>query len=64
VQGQSGVGILSEGNGKDAVVTIDWNSRRADRAYKVWGKTNLLDGAWHWPTNEATQFFKVEALMK
>jgi len=31
--------------------------------YEVWGKTNLTDAAWHWPTNSGTRFFKVEVRM-
>ena len=29
------------------------------RAYAVWGKTNLTDRAWHFPTNDASRFFQV-----
>ena len=48
-------------NGKDAVATLDWTPRRADRVYTVWGKTNLMDTTpWYTPTNSASRFFKVE----
>ena len=48
-------------NGKDAVATLDWTPRRADRVYTVWGKTNLMDTTpWYTPTNSGTRFFKVE----
>jgi len=51
-------------NGKDAVSTLDWApDLRPDRVYTVWGKTNLTDSAWHFPTNDATRFFKVEVKM-
>jgi len=32
------------------------------REYEVWGKTNLLDATWHWPTNASTRFFRIKAL--
>ena len=41
------------------VTRLDWTPHRADRTYKVWGKTNLTDKTWHSPTNSATRFFKV-----
>ena len=30
------------------------------RIYTIWGKTNLMDTAWHTPTNSATRFFRVD----
>jgi len=51
-------------NAESRVTALDWGPRRADRVYKVWGKTNLTDGEWHWPTNDATRFFKVEVKMQ
>jgi len=56
--------VIKCDNGKDAVATLEWSPHRGDRDYKVWGKTNLTDGAWHSPTNDATRFFKVEVRMK
>ena len=44
------------------VVELGWNPRLDDRDYKVWGKTNLVDAAWHSPTNSSTRFFMVEVL--
>jgi len=55
--------VVGRDNGKDAVTTLDWTPRRSDRDYTVWGKTNLTDSAWHFPTNDATRFFKVEVKM-
>ena len=63
---QSGDGIPAVVGGKDAAATIllDWNPRRADRVYTVFGKTNLTDTTpWYTPTNDATRFFKVEVRM-
>jgi len=56
--------VVKNDNGKDTVTALDWGPRRADRVYKVWGKTNLTDGAWHSPTNDATRFFKVDVKMQ
>ena len=44
---------------------VEWSPKlsaaeEAQRTYTVYGKTNLTDKAWHSPTNEASQFFKVE----
>ena len=33
------------------------------RVYTIWGKTNLVDGAWVTPTNSAHRFFKVTVEM-
>lgn len=38
---------------------LNSNGLSQARSYTVWGKTNLLDRAWHSPTNEASRFFKV-----
>ncbi|MCL1919643.1 MAG: InlB B-repeat-containing protein [Kiritimatiellaeota bacterium] len=46
-------------NAESRISALDWNPRRSDRVYTVWGKTNLTDKAWHSPTNDATRFFKV-----
>ena len=38
-----------------------WTGKR--RVYVVEGKTNLTDGAWHSPTNDASRFFRVKVRM-
>ena len=40
-------------------IVLKWSPDLPDRKYKVWGKTNLMDGGWHFPTNSGTRFFKV-----
>ena len=44
-------------------VVISWspnlNTNGIVRTYTILGKTNLVDQAWHSPTNEASRFFKV-----
>jgi len=46
------------------ISALDWAPNRVDRDYRVLCKTNLSDGAWHWPTNDASRFFKVEVRLK
>ena len=53
--------VVNAGGGVGA---IDWTPNRCDREYRVLGKTNLTDKGWHWPTNDASQFFKVEVRLK
>ena len=53
--------VMSAGS---RVSALDWTPNRVDRDYRVLGKTNLSDGAWHWPTNDASRFFKVEVRLK
>jgi len=53
--------VVQSNNGKDAVTALVWSpDLRPNRVYTVWGKTNLTDGAWHFPTNDASRFFKVD----
>ena len=43
------------------VTALDWSPHLSNRAYTVYGKTNLMDTTpWHTPTNSGTRFFKVE----
>lgn len=53
----------------DGVPVVTWSPKlplgqAALRAYTIYGKTNLTDSAWHSPTNEASQFFKVGVEMR
>ena len=53
----------------DGVPVVTWSpelppEKAALRAYTIYGKTNLIDKAWHSPTNEASRFFKVEVEMR
>ena len=41
----------------------DLNSNGIERIYTIWGKENLMDAAWHSPTNAADRFFKVSVEM-
>ena len=50
-------------NAASQVTALDWTPNRSDRTYKVLGKTNLTDKAWHSPTNHATKYFKVNVGM-
>ena len=51
---------------RNGVPHISWtpNYEKAQdskkRIYSVEGKTNLTDRAWHFPTNDATRFFRVK----
>ena len=51
-------------NAAGGVQMIDWTPNLSDRDYRVLGKTNLSDGKWHYPTNDASRFFKVEVRLK
>ncbi|MBR2838705.1 MAG: leucine-rich repeat domain-containing protein [Kiritimatiellae bacterium] len=57
--------VFIEMRGDEPVITWhpDLNSNGVTREYTIWGKTNLLDGAWHTPTNSASRFFRVEVSM-
>ena len=52
---------------QDDVPEITWtpnlNTNGIKRIYTIWGKTNLVDGAWMAPTNSAHKFFKVTVEM-
>ena len=39
------------------------NENGIERIYTIWGKENLMDAAWHSPTNAADRFFKVSVEM-
>jgi len=36
------------------------DDKAALRAYTIYGKTSLIDSAWHSPTNDVSRFFKSE----
>lgn len=57
--------VFIEMRGDEPVITWrpDLNSNGVTREYTIWGKTNLLDGAWYTPTNSASRFFRVEVSM-
>ena len=43
---------------------IAWSpDLKSERRYDVYGKTNLADRAWHFPTNSGSRFFKVDVDM-
>ena len=44
----------------DGSISIEWSPNLTDRAYTIFGKTNLLDAVWTSPTNSAHRFFRVE----
>jgi len=46
-------------------LSIGWKpDLKAERNYKVWGSTNLVNGGdWEWPTNALHRFFKVTVEM-
>ena len=47
-----------------SVSRLDWSpDKLPGRTYKVMGKTNLTDAAWHYPSNSGTRFFKVSVGM-
>jgi len=52
----------------DTVTDLQWTPDHTlapaplRREYEIWGKTNLLDASWHWPTNASTRFFRIKAL--
>jgi hypothetical protein len=43
--------------------TPNLNTNGEVRVYKVWGKADLMDSAWTYPTNSAHRFFKVTVEM-
>ena len=46
------------------VKELDWAPCLSNRVYRIIGKTNLTDGVWYYPTNEASRFFKVEVRLR
>jgi len=51
----------------ERVPNVTWtpnlNTNGEVRVYKVWGKADLMDSAWTYPTNSAHRFFKVTVEM-
>ena len=53
----------------DGVPIVTWvpdlneNGSKSERLYKVYGKENLTDAAWAYPTNSLHRFFKVTVEM-
>lgn len=44
----------------DGSISIEWSPNLTDRAYTIFGKTNLVDALWTSPTNSSHRFFRVE----
>ena len=55
--------IKMNGTVPEITWTPDLNTNGIERVYTIWGKTNLVDGAWMAPTNSAHKFFKVTVEM-
>ena len=45
------------------VPDLNENGSKSERLYKVYGKENLTDAAWAYPTNSLHRFFKVTVEM-
>jgi len=54
---------------RDGVPVVTWepdlneNGVKSERLYKVYGKENLTDDSWAYPTNSLHRFFKVTVEM-
>ena len=55
--------ISVKGGMPDVTWTPNLNTNGEVRVYKVWGKADLMDSAWTYPTNSAHRFFKVTVEM-
>ena len=55
--------ISMKGGMPDVTWTPNLNTNGEVRVYKVWGKADLMDSAWTYPTNSTHRFFKVTVEM-